>query len=114
MSKCLSAYTKLDQIYPGYINYTQESNGTISIYVRGDPKVVDGAYLCGFPKDKGQHGRCTPRDDNCNNYCNMAPNKGPMQDHPKPCKQVICGETVKLSLSQKEFDVFQARLQVSA
>lgn len=43
---------------------------------------VEKTYVCGYASDKGQPGRCTPGDDRCNNYCNMAPAKGPMQPHP--------------------------------
>lgn len=42
-----------------------------------------GVYICGYARDKGQPGRCTPGDEHCNNYCNMAPEKGPMQRSPK-------------------------------
>lgn len=113
MNKCLHAHTKLDAIYPGYINFTREDDGSVSVSVRGDPKKVESAsYICGFAgRDTGQHGRCTPGDDRCNNYCNMAPSKGPMQPHPAPCVQVICGESVKLSLSAAEFEQLVAAFE---
>lgn len=106
MGKCLHAYTKRDPIYPGYINFTREDDGSVSVYLRGDPKTVEGAgYVCGYAgRDTGQPGRCTPGDDRCNNYCNMAPAKGPMQPAPARCDQIICGETVKLSMSAAEFE----------
>lgn len=103
--KLIAAHTNLDPIYPGYVNFTREADGSVSVHTRGDPKVhEDGAYLCGFERDKGQHGRCTPGDDRCNNYCNMAPSKGPMQPAPGKCRQVTCGETVKTTLSAADFD----------
>lgn len=40
------------------------------------------AYICGYETDKGKPGRCTPGDAHCNNYCNMAPEKGSMQSVP--------------------------------
>ncbi len=103
MTKVIHAHTNANSIYPGYINFTREDDGSVSVHLRGDPSVVDGAYVCGYERDKGQPGRCTPGDDRCNNYCNMAPQKGPMQDSPAPCVQVICAETVKLTLSAADF-----------
>lgn len=44
-----------------------------------------GIYVCGHARDKGQPGRCTPGDDRCNNYCNLAPQKGPVQAAPAEC-----------------------------
>jgi hypothetical protein len=104
VGKLIHAYTKLGSIYPGYINFTREDDGTISVYLRGDPVTTEGVRVCGYACDKGKPGRCTPGDANCNNYCNMAPQKGPMQDGPLNCTQIICGETVKLSLSAAEFE----------
>lgn len=108
--KCVYAHTNLDPTYPGYVNFTREDDGTVSLYVRGDPKPFDGTYVCGFERDRGSAGRCTPGDDCCNNYCNMAPAKGPMQPHPKDCKQVECAEVVKLTLSAADFDALVAGL----
>lgn len=99
------AHTNSDPIYPGYINFTREDDGTVSVHLRGDPKVLeDRFYICGHARDKDQHGRCTPGDDRCNNYCNMAPSKGAMQPKPAPCTQVICGNTVKLTLAAADFE----------
>lgn len=103
MSRCISARTNPDATYPGYVNFTREEDGSVSVTVRGDPTKRDGAYVCGFARDKGQPGRCTPGDDRCNNYCNLAPQKGPMQRAPLPCTQVICGETVKVTLTSEAF-----------
>ena len=99
----IAAYTTLAPIYPGYVNVRREDGGSVIITVRGDPTVRDGEYICGRASDKGAHGRCTPGDDHCNNYCNMAPQKGPMQDHPLPCQQTLCGETVTLRLTSAEW-----------
>lgn len=102
MRKLIAAHTTLALIYPGYVNVSREDDDVI-ITVRGDPKIRDGAYICGNPSDKGKHGRCTAGDENCNNYCNMAPQKGPMQDHPAPCTQTFEGETVTVRLSDDEW-----------
>lgn len=106
--QCLAAFTNPGCEYPGYINFSREADGTISVHLRGDPKVIeDSIYICGFKgKDTGKLGRCTPGDDNCNNYCNMAPENGKMQDHPKPCRQVQEGATVKLTLTSDDFSRF--------
>ncbi len=110
MTKLVGAHTNFDPMYPGYINFTREDDGSVSVYLRGDPSIKDGAYVCGYARDKGQPGRCTPGDGNCNNYCNMAPEKGAMQPAPQNCQQVICGETVKLTLSADAFASFIAGL----
>lgn len=104
MSKLIVAHTNLGAVYPGYINFTREDDGTVSVIVRGNPSCqVDSFYICGYAKDKGKHGRCTPGDDRCNNYCNMAPEKGPMQNHPAPCARFIEGQTATLTLSAADF-----------
>lgn len=104
MSKLIGAMTKPGAEYPGYVNASRDDDGSIVLTVRGDPEFrEDGAYVCGYARDKGKPGRCTPGDENCNNYCNSAPEKGPMQDHPKPCRQVFEGETVELRLTAEEY-----------
>lgn len=102
------AHTNLDQTYPGYINFTREDDGTVSVYLRGDPSKFEGSYICGYAADKWKPGRCTPGDDRCNNYCNMAPQKGPMQDHPADATQIREGATTKLTLSAADFDALIA------
>lgn len=99
----IAAYTTLAPIYPGYVNVSREDDGAVVIRVRGDPTIRDGAYICGYAPDKGKHGRCTPGDEYCNNYCNMAPQKGPMQDAPLPCTQVIEGATTAVRLTSAEW-----------
>ena len=98
----IGAYTKLGGSYPGYINASRDGD-QIVLTVRGDPTTVSGVYICGHDRDKGQLGRCTPGDQHCNNYCNMAPEKGPMQDRPNPSEHAIEAKTVMLSLSPDEF-----------
>ena len=36
------AYTKLDQSYPGFINFTPNDDGGVTIHLRGDPQLVAG------------------------------------------------------------------------
>lgn len=110
MTKLIGAHTNLNSVYPGYINFTREDDGTVSVYLRGDPSTREGVYVCGYSCDKGQPGRCTPGDQHCNNYCNMAPEKGQMRPAPLECTQVICGETVKLTLSAADFAALVAGL----
>lgn len=103
MSKCLAAFTTLAPIYPGYVNVSRDENGGVVISVRGDPDVRAGAYICGHASDAGRPGRCTPGDENCNNYCNLAPQKGPMVDEPKPCTQTFEGKLATVRLSADEW-----------
>lgn len=103
MSKCIAAHTNPGADYPGYINFTREDDGAITVHFRGDPSAADGCYVCGNARDKGQPGRCTPGDDRCNNYCNLAPEKGPMQKAPADCSHVREGATATLKLSPEDF-----------
>lgn len=103
MSNTPVAYTKPDVVYPGFVNFTPADDGGVAIHLRSDAEKRQGSYICGYAKDKGQHGRCTPGDERCNNYCNMAPEKGAMQSHPAPCEQILCGSTASLSLSADEW-----------
>jgi hypothetical protein len=114
MNKLIGAFTTLAPVYPGYINVSQEVGGAVVITMRGDPIIRDGAYICGNPSDKGKPGRCLPGDENCNNYCNMAPQKGPMQDHPKPCVQTFEGKTVSVRLTAEEWAALSAELAKEA
>lgn len=104
----MSAYTNIDQIYPGFINVTHLPDGQTRIVVRGDPHTTEkSSFICGFARDKDKPGHCTPGDAHCNNYCNMAPQKGPMQDSSAPCTQVHCGETVSLVIPTKAWNALQ-------
>lgn len=110
MKTCIAAFTALGSIYPGYINVSRDDDGTIIISMRGDPTVRDGRYVCGHASDKGRPGRCTPGDEHCNNYCNLAPEKGPMTDSPAPCVQTFEGATVGLRLAAGEWAALLAEL----
>ena len=111
MSKCIAAHTNPGGQYPGYINFTRESDGTISVHLRGNPSVVSGEYICGHEVDRGKPGRCVPGDDHCNNYCNMAPQKGKMKDAPEPCEHVREGNTATLTLTAEAFQAFVAEIE---
>jgi hypothetical protein len=112
MSKLIAASTTMAPIYPGYVNFSREDDGSVTVITRCDPEVAeDRSYICGFARDRGQPGRCTP---GCNNYCNMAPQRGPMQDQPKPCTQTFEGKTVSVRLPAKEFGDFVRKLHSAA
>jgi hypothetical protein len=112
MRDLIYADTKPGVSYPGYVNFTREDDGSVTLVVRGDPSSHDGVYVCGYaPRDTGAPGRCTPGDDRCNNYCNMAPGKGPMQPGPLPCIQIREGTITTLRLSAVEFAALVAGLK---
>lgn len=106
MAKCLAALTNPGAGYPGYINVTQNDEGLIVITVRGDPEIrKDSSYICGHPeKDKGAPGRCTPGDERCNNYCNLAPGKGPMANSPMTTDQCYQGELAQLTITREQLE----------
>lgn len=101
-----AAVTKLDPVYPGFVNLKRIEDGTFVLTVRADATQRGGFYVCGFAADAGKPGRCVPGDRNCNNYCNMAPQKGPMQDHPNRCTHTKVGDTVELRLSSPAVSEF--------
>lgn len=104
MPKLIAAYTTLEPIYPGFVNVSRNDDGSVVIYVRGSPEIhADGAYICGFVADKGKPGRCTLGDHACNNYCNLATQKGPMVDSPAPCSQTFEGKTAAVRLTADEW-----------
>jgi hypothetical protein len=100
------AFTATDRaVYPEYISVNETDDPDLfSITVRSQPAMHKGAYICGYAKDKGQHGRCTPGDEHCNNYCNMAPEKGKMADHPLPTEQVTVGATAIITLTMRQME----------
>lgn len=94
----MTAHTNFDPSFPGFINVSRQGDGSVRIVARGDPTQHEGVYVCGFARDKGAEGRCTPGDDRCNNYCNMAPQLGPMADRPKDATHARCAETITLTI----------------
>lgn len=84
MTDNIFAYTAPEGSYPGYVSINRTESGDVEVTVRAVPTVREGAHVCVQARDAGP-GRCIPGGPTCNNYCNMAPEKGPMQDHPMPC-----------------------------
>ncbi len=103
----LFAYTAASGSYPGYVSINKLPSGDVEITVREAPAIKGGVFVCGFAADKGKPGRCTPGDDRCNNYCNMAPSKGPMQPKPLDCTHTIEGQTAVFIVPAEEW----ARMQ---
>ena len=81
------AYTAPEGTYPGYVSINRLESGDVEVTVRAAPTIRDGVHICAYPSDAGP-GRCVVGGPTCNNYCNMAPEKGPMAAHPMPCKHV--------------------------
>jgi len=110
MNRNIFAYTAPGSEYPGYVSINREPDGNVTITVRAAPTIhEDSIYICGFRTDKGKYGRCTPGDEHCNNYCNNAPEKGPMQDRPKSCRQVHEGKTISYTVPAIDWDRCFAR-----
>lgn len=115
MTKLITAFTTPAPLYPGFINISREDDGSVVLLMRGDPNVrEDSSYICGYAADKDKPGRCTPGDANCNNYCNQAPQLGPMVDQPKACTQTYCGEVVSVRLTAAEWQELLHNLLTSA
>lgn len=107
MNKC-GAWTAMTGVgYPPYVNITYEGEDVI-ITVRGEPTVREGAHVCMY---KPGPGNCVPGGPTCNNYCNMAPEKGPMQDHPLPCTHVEEGKFVQVRMPRVDWDEIMERLK---
>lgn len=98
----LAAWTAPGSEFPPYLNVTRYGDEVVVI-VRTEPKQINTEFICGFAADKGHPGRCTPGDDRCNNYCNMAPQKGAMADAPLKCDYKQCGETVSMRMPLEAF-----------
>jgi hypothetical protein len=99
----LFAYTEQTGPYPGYVSINRNEAGDVVVSVRSAPTQRHGSYICGYAHDAGEPGRCTAGDANCNNYCNMAPEKGPMQDHPLPCVQTTEGAFASFTVPASEW-----------
>jgi hypothetical protein len=50
VSKCIAAHTNLDPTYPGYVNFTRNDDGTVTVIVRGDPIKYDKDGPCASVK----------------------------------------------------------------
>ena len=96
MNKTIAAWTAPDGSYPPYFNATRDGDEVV-VTVRDAPTAKEGVYVCANPRDAGP-GRCVAGGATCNNYCNMAPEKGPMQDKPLPCTHVVEGKSASVRL----------------
>lgn len=99
----LFAYTAATAQYPAYVSINQQENGDVIVTLRADADIRDGVFICSHT---GGAGRCTAGGPNCNNYCNMAPEKGPMQDRPLPCRHVAPGQTVQVTIAAADWKGF--------
>lgn len=91
----MAAHTPNVSPYPPYINIGVTSDGAVRVTLRARAKSHHGVYVCGYhPRDSRTAGRCTPGNQHCNNYCNMSPERGPMQDSPRDCVHIDCGPVV--------------------
>lgn len=101
-SETLMAWTAPTGSYPAYFNATREGD-EIVVTVRAAPRVYEGIHVCAHARDAGP-GRCVAGGPTCNNYCNMAPQKGPMQDSPLPCSHTDEGEIVSIRIPAADFE----------
>lgn len=83
------AWTVPSPIYPEFVNFMVDGDDII-VTVRGSAAAIDGVAICGQ--------NCRPGDALCNNYCNRAPDKGPMADMPPTMTHHKCGETVAMRI----------------
>jgi hypothetical protein len=105
------AYTASGVIYPEYISVNETGDPNLfRITVRSAPTKQRGCYICGYAADKGKPGRCTPGDDRCNNYCNMAPEKGRMQDAPQSCEHIREGSVATITLTKEHMQEIAAAI----
>lgn len=106
MAENIFAYTAMTGVgYPPYVSFNRLESGDVEVTVRSAPTEYEGCYVCGFKgRDDNEPGRCVPGGPTCNNYCNMAPEKGPMQDHPERCHHVKEGTTVSSVVPAAEWE----------
>lgn len=98
----LFAYTQPGGTYPGYVSINRLPSGDVQIILRSEPTVREGVHICAHQRDAGP-GRCFAGGPTCNNYCNMAPKKGPMQDSPLPATHVSEGTQASLIIPAGEW-----------
>lgn len=102
MKTNLFAYTDVGTAAcPGYVSVNRLESGDVEVTVRSASTTYD-AHVCAHAPDAGP-GRCTPGGPTCNNYCNMAPQKGPMQDRPLPCTHTEEGGTASFVVPAAEW-----------
>lgn len=91
MRENIFAYTAPGGAYPGYVSINRTESGDVEVTVREPGTSFAGVYVCANASDPAP-GRCTPGGPTCNNYCNLAPQNGPMQPAPMPCQHNDCGK----------------------
>lgn len=82
------------EIYPAYLNISLE-DGRIVVTLRGNAVETTGVRVCGVS--------CHPGGEACNNYCNQAPQKGPMAPRPASYNFMKEGATVSASFDAEEW-----------
>ena len=97
----LFAYTAPGGSYPGYVSINQDTDGNVTVNVRGAPTVKEGVFVC---SEHHHPGTCQPDGPTCNNYCHLAKRKGPVRAHPLPCTHVIPGNTVALVVPASDWN----------
>lgn len=97
----LFAYTATGGM-PGYLSINRLPTGEVAVTLRSSPTVREGVHVCAYGRDAGP-GRCTPGGPTCNNYCNMAPEKGPMQDSPMAATHIDAGVQASLTLPAEQW-----------
>ncbi len=106
MSENIFAYTAPGSNFPGFVSINRLPNGDVSVSVRaagtGPHK---GSRVCRHRKDATGYD-CYPGGPHCNNYCNMAPQKGPMQDHPEQIEYYKPGDQSEFTVPADEWAKF--------
>lgn len=102
MSKTLAAVTTAAPIYPGYVNFSENEDGSVVVTTRGAPSDYTGVAVCGQD--------CTPGSARCNNYCNQAPEKGVMAAAPPTMAHTKSGHVVAFVMTAAEWANFRAQV----
>ena len=84
MNDNIFAYTAPGAGFPGYVSINRLENGDVEVTVREAGTVHEGINICRSERND-MPGNCYPGGPTCNNYCNRAPEKGPIQDRAAPC-----------------------------
>jgi hypothetical protein len=102
------AYTDVSGVScPGYVSINRLANGDVEVSVRSAPRQRDGIYVCSHRPGPGN---CTAGGPTCNNYCNMAPEKGPMQDRPMPCRHTDEGSFASFVIPADQWDRLRSQV----
>lgn len=97
------AYTAPGADYPGYVSINRLGNGDVSVTVRAAPDgPEEGIRVCRHKADAGPYD-CYAGGPHCNNYCNMAPEKGPMQDHPELIEYTTPGVVAEFTIPASDW-----------